>query len=138
MATGLICSCSGPKSSKSYDSESSNYETSESSNTGYESENSDYREPESSNSSIEHREITYRVVSISAEVFHLIYNYDGSGTLKDANRTKTISVRIYDSGSACLVGSSPSEGGIVRYSKLPGYEYECNEGNEWYAFNYDF
>lgn len=73
-------------------------------------------------------------VTVRAEVFHLINNYDGTHTIKDANRKKSITIDVYDDGNMYL-----SEGFLsaVRYSNLHGYEYECNMGNDIYAFNYD-
>lgn len=76
-----------------------------------------------------------RTISVEAEVFHVINNYDGTYTDKDANRTQIIKLDVYDDGSMFMQGGDPY-GGWVRYSKKDGYEYECNRtGGDVYAFN---
>lgn len=75
------------------------------------------------------------IATIEAEVFHTINNYDGTYTDKDAGRTELIKIDVYEDGSCRLEGGDPI-GGIVRYSKKPGYEFECNRtGGDVYAFN---
>ena len=76
-------------------------------------------------------QIAVHTTYVEAEVFHFINYYNGSGHIKDANRTITVRITEYSDGTL-----SCSHGGSVRYSDLPGYEYECNDGNNIFAFNY--
>lgn len=120
LAIGLMCSCHDSAHSNNYDSEKSvddNYSV----------------------RTEEHQKKPVRTVSVIAEVFHVIpHTYDGGSSIKDANRTTTISLTIYDDGSVFMSGGD-FNGGWVRYSRLSGYEYECNStGGDVYAFNYDF
>ncbi len=77
-------------------------------------------------------------ITVDATIFHVIPNYDGTSTLKNSNKTRSITLNLYDDSSAFLQGGDLI-GGWVRYSKLSGYEYECNySGGDVLAFNYDF
>ena len=73
-------------------------------------------------------------VTVRAEVFHFISNLDGTGYYKDAHRKEDIIIDVYDNGKMYLSKGLLS---IVRYSRLSGYEYECNIHNDIWAFNYD-
>lgn len=73
-------------------------------------------------------------LTVRAEVFHFIDNLDGTGTYKDAHRKENIVIDVYDNGEMYLSKGLLS---VVRYSKLSGYEYECNIHNDIWAFNYD-
>lgn len=69
---------------------------------------------------------------VMAEVFHFIDNFDGTHTIKDANRKEKIEILIYEDGLMYLANALHS---VVRYSKISGYEYECNIQNNIWAFN---
>jgi len=73
-------------------------------------------------------------VTVRAEVFHFIDNLDGTGSYKDAHRKEDIVIDVYENGEMYLSKGLLS---IVRYSRLSGYEYECNIHNDIWAFNYD-
>lgn len=76
-----------------------------------------------------------RTVTIDAEVFHVVYDLDGTAYAKDANRTQPIQIDVYDDGMGFLRGGDRL-GGWVRYSKNTDYEYECNPtGTTFYAFD---
>lgn len=72
-----------------------------------------------------------KTFTIYAEVFRIINNFDGTSTLKDANRKEYIYLNAYTSGSMTL----DDEVIHVYTSKIPGYEFECERGNVIYAFN---
>lgn len=78
--------------------------------------------------------IITKKVTVRAEVFHFIDNLDGTGIYKDAHRKENIVIDVYDNGEMYLSKGLLS---IVRYSRLSGYEYECNIHNDIWAFNYD-
>lgn len=71
-------------------------------------------------------------VTVMAEVFHYIDNYDGTHIIRDANRKEKIEIIIYDDGLMYMANALHS---IVRYSSISGYEYECNIHNNIWAFN---
>ena len=71
-----------------------------------------------------------KTFTVYAEVFRIINNFDGTSTLKDANRKEYIYINSYTSGSMYLDGY-----GMVSLSIIPGYEFECGHGNVIYAFN---
>ena len=74
-----------------------------------------------------------KTVIINAELFHFVGNYLEGGYLKDANRQVKIYMDIYkDKGYVYVKDGYKSidDYGVVRYSKLRGYEYEANIGND--------
>ena len=75
-------------------------------------------------------------VTVNAEVYHSVAMNDGSGMyeIKDANRKEQIRINIYDDGTMFMVGGDMI-GGQVRYTRIPGYEYEANNSHSIYAFN---
>lgn len=70
--------------------------------------------------------------TIEAEVWHYIPIEEIE---HKTGRIETIRIRIYDDGSAYLIGASDLFGGQVMYSSKPGCEYECSDGkNTIYAW----
>lgn len=115
MAIGLMCSCHETRQSNNYQSDNSNKEK------GYSADTVAIRQKE-----------LVRIVYRTAEVFHLVYEDDGI-YYKDANRTKEIAIHVYDDGTADLNGGGFEK--QVMFSRLDGYEYQCFNGPDVYAFN---
>jgi len=80
--------------------------------------------------------IIVKSFTVSAEVFHFIPNVDTGGCfIKDANRKENVQIDEYSDGKMRLRGTD-WDCGIIRYSKLDGYEYECHiPGGPLYAYN---
>jgi hypothetical protein len=79
-----------------------------------------------------------KTVVIEAELFHFVGNYL-DGYLKDANRKVKVYMDIYKDKGYVYVKEgykNIDDYGVVRYSKLRGYEYEANIGNDTFAFNH--
>ena len=72
-------------------------------------------------------------IHVRAEVWRVVQ--EGTNWYeKDAHRKETIELNVYDDGSMFYT-SGDGIGGWVRFSRLPGYEYECNNSSTTYSFN---
>lgn len=94
-------------------------------------------QPVSQENSYEKREPKVdKVFGVEARVYRFVCDVDGSGFLKATNHIVPIKIKVYDDGSMYTEG-----GMLVRYSRIPGYEYECgprpSNRNTIYAFNTD-